>query len=85
MTGKGGDLDPSRMTGIRPLGSRRKNQSFFCSFVDMFLCHDQGPGICKARFKFIITMFCWTESNIEDDKKRRMTSYQSKVEKKLIS
>lgn len=37
MTGKGGDWVLSIMTGIRPFGLRRRNQSFFCSLVMMLL------------------------------------------------
>lgn len=37
MTGKGGDCVLSMRTGIRPLGLRRRNQSFFCSLVIMLL------------------------------------------------
>lgn len=37
MTGKGGFCVWSTITGMRPFGLRRRNQSFFCSFVEMFL------------------------------------------------
>jgi len=37
MTGNGGDCVWSRRMGMRPLGSRRRNQSFFCSLVMMLL------------------------------------------------
>ncbi len=40
MTGKGGDWVWSRRTGMRPLGSKRRNQSFFCSLVMILLKHD---------------------------------------------
>lgn len=45
MTGKGGDLVWSRRTGMRPLGSRRRNQSFFCSLVMMLLEFVRGLKI----------------------------------------
>ena len=37
MTGNGGDCVWSMITGILPLGSRRRNQSFFCSLVMILL------------------------------------------------
>lgn len=36
-TGKGGDWLLSTRTGMRPLGLRRRNHSFFCSLVEMSL------------------------------------------------
>jgi len=36
-TGKGGDWLLSMRTGMRPLGLRRRNHSFFCSPVRMSL------------------------------------------------
>ena len=38
----GGDWELSTRTGMRPLGSRRRNQSFFCSLV---LYHDVRMSI----------------------------------------
>ena len=47
MTGKGGDLLWSRMTGMRPLGSMRRNQSFFCSLVLMLLTKRESVSGCR--------------------------------------
>lgn len=48
MTGKGGDFVWSRRTGMRPLGFRRKNQSFFCSLVMMLLEVVSGSSVRRG-------------------------------------
>ena len=51
MTGKGGDWVWSMRMGMRPLGSRRRNQSFFCSFVMMLLARTH---FSQSRFHWIV-------------------------------
>ena len=50
MTVNGGDCVLSTITGIRPLGLSRRNQSFFCSLV-MMLLGDWVRLVARSRFQ----------------------------------